>query len=330
MPEGLYTVDFHAHIQGRSGMANLCAEERRSGFYSHLAPVLEKLAHVTEPIHDEPLRKLALHYRDCLSRFVYARLGNLALMETLRLFKTRDVNSLIESMDRNGINHVAVLSIEPLTITSQLIKETACYRDRISIFASVDRNQKDPAGYLRSLIDSGAVKGIKIHPVVGGYTCGEFYARTKPLAQLAHEENLPVIIHTGHIPVENLKGISGCNEISAIEPLIAEFPTVRFILAHIGWESWRAALDLAKRYSNAYVETSWQPARIIRRAVDALGANRVIFGSDFPLFSQSLALEQLRAALSPLEFAMVASTNAIRLLGLAPSPEEARKVLGSV
>ena len=279
MPDGLYTVDFHAHIQGPAGMPNLCSEERRSTFFKHLAPLLEKLAHATEPIHDQLLRKIALNYRDCLSRFVYAQFGNFALMETLRLFKTRDINSLLKSMDNNGINHVAVLSIEPLTVTSQLVKATSAHRDRISIFASVDRNQPDPAGYLLPMIETGAVKGIKIHPVVGGYACGEFYDKTRPLAQIAHETDLPVIIHTGHIPVENLKGLSGCNEIAAIEPLIAEFPTVRFILAHIGWESWRSALKLAKRYSNVYVETSWQPARIIRRAVDALGANRWKFGN---------------------------------------------------
>ena len=110
--------------------------------------------------------------------------------------------------------------------------------------------------------------------------------------------------------------MDGCTEIEALEPLIKEFPNVRFILAHIGWESWRKVLDLCQRYDNTFVETSWQPSRVIRRAVDRLGSSRVLFGSDFPLFKQSLAVKHLKEALTPKEIVEVFSVNAMRLLDL--------------
>jgi len=329
MPDGLYTVDFHAHIQTTGEIEQLLNVERERGFIWHLAPAIELVANLSEPVHDGILRQLALNFRDGLSRSIYSRLGALGLIETLRLFKANDFKRLIDSMNANGINHVVIHSLEPLTMTAEILELTAGYRDRVSVFVSVARTQPDPVGYVTPFIESGSVAGIKLHPVVGGYACGELYHATKDVVRLAESYQLPVMIHTGHIPVEGLSSISGCNEVKAIEPMIADFPRVRFILAHIGWESWREVLKISLRYPNVYVETSWQPARIIRRAVDLLGPERVIFGSDFPLFRQSLALAQVRAALSPMELAAVLSTNALRLLSLAPPQDAGRRQLAS-
>jgi len=326
MSNGLYLVDFHAHLQGPGGMGNLCPGDQQSAFFRHAVPFLEQVAHLSEPVHDQLLRHLALNYRDALSRFVYGSFGKLGLMEALRLFKRYDLPKLLSSMDSLGIAHVVICSLEPLTMTQELIELTGAHKHRISIFASVSRDEPDPIKYLTPFVDSGAIAGLKIHPVVGGYACGELYHKTKDLAALASETGLPIVIHTGHIPVEQLNGIAGCNEVRAIEPLIAGFPKVKFVLAHIGWESWRQVLGLAKQYPNALVETSWQPARIIRRAVDVLGPERVLFGSDYPLFKQSLALRQVRQALTAREFVLVASVNALRLLRLSRPAQEKRVV----
>lgn len=295
-------------------MHNLCPDDQKSPFFRHAVPLIEQIAHVSEPVHDRFLRHLALNHRGSMSRFLYGTFGKLALMEAIRLFKTYDLPKLMSSMDRQGIQHAVICSLEPLTATQELLELTSVHKQRISIFASVSRNEPDPIKYLTPFVESRSISGFKIHPVVGGYACGELYHKTKDLAELASEARLPIVIHTGHIPVEKLNGIAGCNEVQAIEPLLAAFPRVKFVLAHIGWESWRQVLKLAKQYSNAMVETSWQPARIIRRAVDMLGPERVLFGSDYPLFQQSLALNQVRQALTPREFVMVASVNGMRLL----------------
>jgi uncharacterized protein len=164
-------------------------------------------------------------------------------------------------------------------------------------------------------IESGLIDGLKIHPVVGGYACGELYSATKDIVDLAVQKDLPILIHTGHLPKEAIVGLAaGCNEVKYLEPLIAAFPRGRFVLAHIGWESWRQVLGFALKYKQVSVETSWQPARIIRRAVDMIGPERVIFGSDFPLFKQGMAFEQVNRALTNKELVMVTSTNAKRLL----------------
>jgi predicted TIM-barrel fold metal-dependent hydrolase len=317
MLNGLHVVDFHAHLQDCQTQLLLCKEDRETLFFRHAVPWLEQLAHLSEPIHDEFLRFLALNYRGPISRFVYSSFGQVGLMETLRLFKTYGIERLLRSMQRNGIDHVVIHSIEPLTATANILDQTRRYPGRFSVFASVARGELNPVGYFSKFVEQGVISGLKIHPLVGGFACGELYHATKDLVYVASEAGLPVLIHTGHIPSESLKGLTGCNEVEGIEPLIANFPHCKFILAHIGWESWRQVLHLAHSYPNVIVETSWQPARIIRRAVDLLGPERVLFGSDFPLFRQSIALAQLKKALTAREFVMVASTNGARLLRLS-------------
>lgn len=316
MYQGLYLVDFHAHLKGSAEVGNFCKEDQSTPFWRNTVHLFERVANMSEPIHDGLLRYLAMHYRGAISRHIYTQLGQVGLMEVIRLFKNNAIQQMVASMDRNGIDHVVIHALEPYINTREVLEVIEPYRSRFSVFASVGRDEPDPAGYFESHVKSGEISGLKIHPLVGGFACGELYHRTKDSVALAVEQGLPILIHTGHIPADALMGLDGCNEVAAIEPLVAAFPRGKFILAHIGWESWRKVLDLGRRYPQVSVETSWQPAKIIRRAVDALGPERVIFGSDFPLFRQSLALKQVRDALSDREFVMVASTNGRRLLRL--------------
>ncbi len=321
MNDQLYVIDFHAHLQDTGTQAKLWPQERKNLLSQHAPPIFNKLAGFTEPIHDSFARMLALKYRGAVSRYLYGSFGKIALLEVMRLFKQYTVELLLASMEQNNIQHTVIHSIEPLTSTANILEITKQHRDRLSVFASVGKHQPDPFGYLSQFAEAGTISGIKLHPLVGGYACLEFFDKTKDVAALAQQYDLPIMIHTGHIPVRTLN-FPGCNEITAIEPLIQTFPQVKFVLAHIGWESWRHILNLAKQYPNTWVETSWQPAKVIRRAVDELGCERVLFGSDFPLFRQSLALNNVRKALTPREFVYVASTNAMHLLKLTSKPAQ--------
>ena len=309
-------IDFHAHLMTLAGIEKVCPEDRQSSFFKHVVPVLEPVAHITEPVHDRFLRYLAMNYRSDFSRFLYASMGPLFLMEALRLFKKHGLHQLVESMDKLGIKHSVIYSIEPLTDTRELIELTNHYPGRFSVFGSVAKSERDPVAYLAPLIESRQIHGIKIHPMVGGYSSAELYAATRELVALASDYELPVAIHTGHIPIEGLTGLTEYSPVHVLEPIIKAFPKCQFVLTHIGWEAWRQTLVIAAGAPNVMVETSWQPARIIRRAVDKLGARKVLFGSDFPLFQQDQAVEQLIKALTPHELRIVGYRNAARLLGV--------------
>ncbi len=64
----------------------------------------------------------------------------------------------------------------------------------------------------------------------------------------------------------------------------------------------------------------YEPAQLVS-AVDALGAGRLLFGSDFPLVGQQAALEDVRGSgLDEPALASVLGGNAARLLGLPAAP----------
>ena len=122
--------------------------------------------------------------------------------------------------------------------------------------------------------------------------------------------HLPVYLHTGNFPIYRPLDSPWH---SALPRLLAEFPTLTFVCGHAGWDAPRAALKAALAHPNLYLETSWQPPRLIRRLCDKLGPERLLFGSDYPLFSQRRALRNVRAALTDEEFALVTAENAKRL-----------------
>lgn len=312
-------IDFHAHLVSAAGLEKICPETQKSDFFRYVVPILEPIAHLTEPIHDRFLRYMGMHHNNFAWRFLYSQCGQLFLMEALRLFKRHGLERLIKSMDREGISRTVICSLEPLTQTQEILDAVAQYGDRFCVFASVAKEQRDPVGYLAPFVESGKVKGIKIHSMVGGFAASDFYESTREVVALADENELPVSIHTGHIPVEGLVGLAACNEVAAVEPLVRAFPKCQFVLNHIGWESWRKVLDMAQKYSNIMVETSWQSSKIIRRSVDSLGAHRVLFGSDYPMFQQGQALEEVKKALTQRELTLVTSENAYRILKLFPA-----------
>lgn len=319
MSKKLFVVDFHTHLLPKANTKLICPVDQESAFFRYVVPVLEPMAHLSEPAHDQFLRYLAMNYNNALGRQMFRTFGQVLLMEALRLFKKYGLKELIHSMDKQGIDHAVVYSIEPLTKTQELLDLTESQRDRISVFASVNRENPDRIGYIAPFVESGAVQGIKIHPQVGGYSDNNIFEDTKEIIALASDKGLPVTFHTGHIPVEALTGIGGNVDVKSLEPIIKLFPKCTIVLNHLGWESWREVLKLAAQYPNLMVETSWQPAHIMRRAVKSIGADRVLFGSDFPMFQQWQALRELRRALHPDEFEQVASLNAMRLLNLTES-----------
>lgn len=316
MEKAVEIVDFHAHIMSLAGIEKVFPDTRNTAFFKHAVPLVEPLADLTEGIHDQVMRYIAMHFNDDLSRIVYSKFGLIVLMEALRLFKRHGLERLVKGMDTLGVTQSVIHSLEPLTTTQEILDETAKYPGRFCVFGSVESTHPDPVGYLAPFIENHLIHGVKIHPMVGGYQPQNFTSKASDFVALASEFGLPVAIHTGHIPIEALSKDVACLKLSEIAPLIKAFPDCTFILNHMGWESWRAAIDLAKRHQNIILETSWQPAKIIRRAVDAVGPERVIFGSDFPLFQQWQALVEVRKALTFKEFKLVASENGKRLLQL--------------
>ncbi|HEY9721021.1 MAG TPA: amidohydrolase family protein [Oscillatoriaceae cyanobacterium] len=300
-------IDFHAHLRGKSEIAP--PEMPRF-------PLLHRAAEWFEPLVYEGVGLFARFGRHRALTTIYPHFTGVGFNELVRQFHKYQAAELVRSMDDAGIARSVVLAIEPFLKTLEILDAIAPFRERFAVFCSVDPEDPDFAAHFEAYWRTGMVRGLKIHPALAGPVPTS--ARMFELVALAERYDMPVIIHTGTFPFPL---VEGTNNALSLEPVIKAFPRVPIVLAHIGWDQHEHVLALGRDYENVYTDTSWQPPHIIRRAIATLGVARVMFGSDFPLFRQSTALETLRAALHADELAPVGYENAERLLARARLPD---------
>ena len=98
-----------------------------------------------------------------------------------------------------------------------------------------------------------------------------------------------------------------------------QFPEVVFIMAHIGTQGWAEdAIAMAKRVSNLCVDTSSAIDYNVKKAVETIGSDRVLFGTDSPFSSAGLELAKLTQylGLDLSELRSILGANARRIIGI--------------
>jgi predicted TIM-barrel fold metal-dependent hydrolase len=111
---------------------------------------------------------------------------------------------------------------------------------------------------------------------------------------VAQSKSLPVILHTGCIQNRVFYKNPSLGKVEIFEPWFEAYRRIRFVLAHMNFHEPEKALQLGELHSNILVDTSWQPAEIIGEAVRRLGADRVLFGTDWPFVGGNLAVGKKR------------------------------------
>lgn len=150
--------------------------------------------------------------------------------------------------------------------------------------------------------------GVKIHPL---------YCRQKInspngqwLAAKMAEYGRPLLLHTYSSPLESPWNVV---------PIARAFPSLPIIVAHMGGDAWQEGIAVAKEAPNLYLEpcATWADADKVAVAVREIGAERMLFGSDYTLFDPGHTLGMIEdAGLSAEERALILYGNAARLFQL--------------
>lgn len=152
------------------------------------------------------------------------------------------------------------------------------------------------------------LKGIKLHP-----DCQHFLIdgdRSLAMLELL-EGDLPVLVHAGDYRTEYSKPRRILN-------VLRTFPKLKMIAAHLGgWSEWgHCAKELSQ--TGVYVDTSSSSFMLspeLRRALmEIYGLDRVLFGSDYPMWNAGEELELLKEILSPQEQEKVFHENFYRFM----------------
>ncbi len=198
---------------------------------------------------------------------------------------------LLQSMDKNGIAESVVFSV-PMLSTKQReaneeILEIIGNNKRLIPFAYLDPRLEESPAFLEELIEKGC-RGLKLHPLCHGYVVA--HSLCYPTIEVAQQHNLPVLVHSGW-------GEYG--EIQFIAKLAKDFNDLNIIIGHL--IEYKDIFILIPKLENVYVETSYSThPRRIAQAVNTLSADRILFGSDFPLGDHGMGFELLKIEKAPI------------------------------
>ena len=162
---------------------------------------------------------------------------------------------------------------------------------------------------VETYVDGKGFRGIKMNPLRHAFVADD--TAVDPVMEMARSRHLPVFIHSGHPPYSLPWSIA----------LLAErFPEVKTVMIHMGHGHGvyiDAALKMAKRFPNIYLEMSGMPMGVkIRQAYEEVGHDRIMFGTDYPFHHPSVEIQKvLTCGLDEAAMQDVFYNNAKKLLG---------------
>jgi predicted TIM-barrel fold metal-dependent hydrolase len=229
----------------------------------------------------------------------------------------QSAEEMIQVMDANGVDRSVLFTIKGFYRdmmtqgNDELAEVTRRHPDRFTGFGTVHPGMGQAALEEMDRCARIGLKGFKFQPVWQG-----FFVNTPafhPIMEKLRELRLPVFIHSGTPPV---------SEPFQIINVAREYPDVPVILAHLGLpDFWEECVLAAKRIGNIYFETAGAQGLAIRTAVNTLGPERVIFGSDTPFGgpnNQYYQLENVRMSVPERYHDLVLGGNASRIIGISP------------
>jgi predicted TIM-barrel fold metal-dependent hydrolase len=187
---------------------------------------------------------------------------------------------------------------------------------------AVGARKDDARAIIRQMAGAGA-RGIgELRPEHSGYDLANS-DEADLLAWAAAAFDLAVLVHVSEPVGHHYPGKQGGATLAAVERFAAASPAVTVIAAHWGGGLPFYALmpEVRDALDNVYFDTAAEhllyDAGIYRAAIDLVGAEKILWGSDFPLVAHEKALARTRGAgLSDGELAAVLGGNAARVLRL--------------
>ena len=141
--------------------------------------------------------------------------------------------------------------------------------------------------------------------------------------EICKELDRPVMIHTNE-PIGHSYPGKTPNTLAQIYQLIQTFPQNKIILAHWGGGLFffsRLKKDVKAGLRNVYFDTAASPylydTDVYRLAIDLVGEEKILFGSDFPLLPPARYFDEMKTAgLSDEEMRKICGLNAAQLFNL--------------
>jgi predicted TIM-barrel fold metal-dependent hydrolase len=229
-----------------------------------------------------------------------------------------------ESIDVSVVLNIGWSSHELCRETNDYIMEAiARYPRRLVGFCAVQPLAGEKAVVELERCVSGGVKGIgEMRCDTQGFDFADKDIM-EAIAQAAMKHRLIILTHASE-PVGHSYSGKGNITPGLLYRFITNYPDLTLVCAHWGGGLPFYALmpEVAKALSNVYFDTAASPwlyrDEIFKHVTEILGAEKVLYGSDYPLMKQSKLVKSIRAlSLSEEAKSMILGGNAQRLLSLS-------------
>lgn len=208
------------------------------------------------------------------------------------------------------VHSVAVRASNVESINDFIAKTCAEHSHFIG-FMTLHQDYEDPEAEIDRAVGLG-LHGIKLHPDTQAVNMDD--PRLMRVYEIAERRGLPVTIHCGDYRYDY-------SHPRRLKRVLHEFPNLVVDAAHFGgWSVFDYALEFLEDES-CFLDMSssmrFLGPRRTRELVEAYGTDRILFGSDFPMWNPGEELERFRAlGFSEKDYEKMCWHNAERFLGM--------------
>ena len=221
--------------------------------------------------------------------------------------------NLLELCQGTPITHHVVCSVatKPATVESinNFIAAECAEHANLIGFATMHQDYEDPEREIDRAIELG-LKGLKLHPDTQAVDIDD--PRLMNVYEII-EGRIPLMLHTGDYRYDY-------SHPRRLKKVLEAFPNLVVNAAHFGgWSVFDYAFELLE-FERCFVDAcssmEYLGPRRTRELINAYGTDRVMFGSDFPMWSPLVELDRiLELGFSDDELDKVLRRNCERYLG---------------
>ncbi len=237
----------------------------------------------------------------------------------------------VDELDRNHVDRAALIASIPGDEGS-VSAAIAEYPDRFYGYYMCNPLAPDAGDRVEKALAAG-LQGVCLFPAMHRYSIQD--ERVRPILKLmASRPRTIVFVHCGVLSVGVRKklGMPSPFDMKYSNPIdlhavALEFPALPFVIPHFGAGYFREALMVGDLCPNVYLDTSssndWVKyqtetltlAQVFRRAIDVVGAERLLFGTDSSWFPRGWVSGVYEAQSQAVTDAGVARSEAALIFG---------------
>ncbi len=218
-------------------------------------------------------------------------------------------DEIVARMDAAGVDRAVVFPFNEIdpgvsfsSANDRISEGVKKYPDRLIGFCRLDPHFGEKAiEEMGRSVDKLGLRGVKLHPTGQNFEITD--AQVVDIVREASRLNVPVVFDTGKKQSQPWM----------VGELAKRVPEAVIIMAHMRGENY---LDVAKEHENVYQGTTKAfDVEKLKEALDILGAEKLIAGSDSPYAGMKAAIEIFDFA-STAEKRLILGGNIERILGL--------------